>query len=894
MESMTGLVKRLLTLAGLVSAIAASAGEFPGLTGTDFSTYLAGQPDRSFLTGRDDDGSASGQTYWQSRNLNGDSPDYVGTCVRKIGSDNDVLSLVGTPGTSIFRSLLPFEQGVTEPERVAIDGGLYFDTVMTFAPLAVESEDVWAPVPDDIKIACWLRTLSKDGVVTTNLMVSAGYLTMGAEDWRACRRAQYAMETPAGTDWSKPHRVTVRAMNGINAAEPCPWPIVGFLVYFDGELLGYSTEVAAGEPGSAMDYLNVAASPYYNETVHQLVPSFLQSGEAYDSLLMAGVSAPSDIGELYFSSGTNAPAFAADGVRVTVRWDAGVTGFEVTLDDGSSVKAYSGLTEAGSDELALPTGTTNVIVSSVTYAADRRAGAWTATGAEVATDAETGAHVGFTAIRPGATCCLASASDVGVYAVGSEVFGNLNDALELAVGDDLATAGTIRLLGNAVVSPEEGYQGQFALPEDGVSPSVVLDLAGKTLEGTYAGGATIGAYVGNLVITNSATEIGEVLDSEGRGSLEIGDVESLVICGGRFREVALMIPDLKPNVTILGGEFLTGQVDLLEPFLGRGFVFEEIAETEFSRVVPATSYTLTVTAEEGIENVCYRIGEGEWIPYADPVEVTPGAAFEVGGEQLGYTVATQKIDEVWQSATVELTKTLTQYKLVYRLSGGTVAGENPTSYTIQSEPITFVNPTFGDYEFLGWTGPELEGPTLEVTIPTGSVGDREYVANWKSANEWEDVEKFQIDMTGAKPEEVEVTLNALKDILGSVDAVSAWLTKVYGDATVPAAKVVAAKNLEISVAYGLPLMTAETPTVAFCAGGADGFAFQVRDGDEAVSLAAADLMKMVEFTPSLGTPFAPATEDDVAVAAEGTLATLTFVQATPSGFARIKLKGGAE
>lgn len=893
---MTGCVEKLLMLAGLASAFAASAGEFPGLTGTDFSAYLAGESDRTFLTGRDDSGSSSGETCWLARGVNGARDDgYMGSKVCRIGSDNSVLDLVGEPGASVFRTLLPFEQGVTEPERVKIDAGLYLDTVMTFSPLAVESESVSAPVPQDVKIAVWLRSLVRDGAVETNLMVSAGYLKMGAADWRACRREHYAMQVPEGTDWSQPHRLTVRAIDGVNRLETCPWPIVGFLVYLDGELLGYPTDVAAGAPDSALAHLNAAALPYYNETVHQLVPSFVQSGTAYDTLSMAGFSAPSDIGEVYFSSGTNAPAFAADDVLVTLKWAAGVTGFDVVLDDATVVRSFTGLSDAGEADVTLSVGTRNVAIANAAFAADWRSGDWTAAGAEVVKDAETGASVGFSSICPGAVCQITAVSDAGVYAVGPAVFDNLDAAMEAAVGGDLATAGTIRLLGDAVVGEDEGYDGQFSVPE-GVegAPSVVLDLAGRALDGTCAYGATIGAYAGNLVITNSTPAVGEVLDSDGLGSLDVGDPDSLVICGGRFRAVDLKIPELTPNMTIFGGEFLTGQVELLEPFLGRGLVFEEIAGSEFSRVVPVTSYTLTVTAEEGVENVCYRIAGGEWIPYADPVEVTPGAAFEVGGEQLGYTVATQKIDEVWRSATVELTKALTNYKIVYRLNGGTVAGENPTSYTIQSEPITFVNPTFGDYEFLGWTGPELEGPTLEVTIPTGSVGDREYVANWKSANEWEDVEKFQIDMTGAKPEEVEVTLNALKDILGSVDAVSAWLTKVYGDATVPAAKVVAAKNLEISVAYGLPLMTAETPTVAFCAGGADGFAFQVRDGDEAVSLAAADLMKMVEFTPSLGTPFAPATEDDVAVAAEGTLATLTFVQATPSGFARIKLKGGAE
>ena len=74
---------------------------------------------------------------------------------------------------------------------------------------------------------------------------------------------------------------------------------------------------------------------------------------------------------------------------------------------------------------------------------------------------------------------------------------------------------------------------------------------------------------------------------------------------------------------------------------------------------------------------------------------------------------------------------LDTYVISYVLNGGTVEGENPTSYTYLSDSFTLTNPTREDYIFLGWTGTLLDGLTSEVTISKGSTGNRSYTANWK-------------------------------------------------------------------------------------------------------------------------------------------------------------------
>ena len=74
----------------------------------------------------------------------------------------------------------------------------------------------------------------------------------------------------------------------------------------------------------------------------------------------------------------------------------------------------------------------------------------------------------------------------------------------------------------------------------------------------------------------------------------------------------------------------------------------------------------------------------------------------------------------------------TTYTITYNLDGGTVSG-NPTTYTIESNAITLVNPTKDGYNFTGWTGSNGTTPSTTVTIPKGSTGDRTYTANWEQA-----------------------------------------------------------------------------------------------------------------------------------------------------------------
>ena len=83
-----------------------------------------------------------------------------------------------------------------------------------------------------------------------------------------------------------------------------------------------------------------------------------------------------------------------------------------------------------------------------------------------------------------------------------------------------------------------------------------------------------------------------------------------------------------------------------------------------------------------------------------------------------------------ENVTITATWTPVNYTISYDLAGGSVASANPTSYNIESAPITLINPTKDGYDFAGWTGTGLDAATKNVIIATGNTGNRSYTATW--------------------------------------------------------------------------------------------------------------------------------------------------------------------
>ena len=94
-----------------------------------------------------------------------------------------------------------------------------------------------------------------------------------------------------------------------------------------------------------------------------------------------------------------------------------------------------------------------------------------------------------------------------------------------------------------------------------------------------------------------------------------------------------------------------------------------------------------------------------------------------------------------ENVTINATWTPVNYTISYNLDGGSVVGVNPTSYTIESAPITLINPVKDGYDFAGWTGTGLDAATKNVIIATGNTGNRSYTATWTKKT-------FTVSITG--------------------------------------------------------------------------------------------------------------------------------------------------
>ncbi len=75
----------------------------------------------------------------------------------------------------------------------------------------------------------------------------------------------------------------------------------------------------------------------------------------------------------------------------------------------------------------------------------------------------------------------------------------------------------------------------------------------------------------------------------------------------------------------------------------------------------------------------------------------------------------------------------TTFTILYELNGG--KANNPTIYYTNQDNIKLTRPTKEGCVFLGWTGSNGDVPELDVTIPSGSYGNKQYVAHFTHSSD---------------------------------------------------------------------------------------------------------------------------------------------------------------
>ena len=137
--------------------------------------------------------------------------------------------------------------------------------------------------------------------------------------------------------------------------------------------------------------------------------------------------------------------------------------------------------------------------------------------------------------------------------------------------------------------------------------------------------------------------------------------------------------------------------------------------------------TLDVSGGDPLDPITYTVET----PVILPTPTSTGYTF------LGWTGE----GETTPQPTVVLPKGITGDKaytanwkvITYTIALGANGGEDlaAISYTIESDPIKLPTPERKGYEFKGWVGDDIDGAQTEVIIPTGSTGDRTYIALWR-------------------------------------------------------------------------------------------------------------------------------------------------------------------
>ena len=141
-------------------------------------------------------------------------------------------------------------------------------------------------------------------------------------------------------------------------------------------------------------------------------------------------------------------------------------------------------------------------------------------------------------------------------------------------------------------------------------------------------------------------------------------------------------------------------------------------------------YTITLLDMDGV-------GTSEALVYTVEQAVTLPTPTREGYAFLGWTVNSDMAPQLTvvlpQGSIGNKTYTanweLTGYTVTMNLNGG--SGETTLLYTVEDEEFALPTPTRNGYEFVGWTGEGIIMPQLNVTIPTGSTGDKAYTANWQ-------------------------------------------------------------------------------------------------------------------------------------------------------------------
>ncbi|MBQ2593597.1 MAG: InlB B-repeat-containing protein [Candidatus Riflebacteria bacterium] len=165
------------------------------------------------------------------------------------------------------------------------------------------------------------------------------------------------------------------------------------------------------------------------------------------------------------------------------------------------------------------------------------------------------------------------------------------------------------------------------------------------------------------------------------------------------------------------------------------------------------SYMLTLNKGTGIDEVTgYGMHKYNSSVVASCTMID-GYEFEFWTGNDGIAVFNMPARDVEMQANARLKN----FSITCNLNGGTTVAPNLTSYNLISDSITLINPTKDGYSFDGWTGSNGDMPQTDVTINSGSTGDKTYDANWSIVTYSIEYNLYGGSFTTGNPERYDVT-----------------------------------------------------------------------------------------------------------------------------------------
>ena len=200
-------------------------------------------------------------------------------------------------------------------------------------------------------------------------------------------------------------------------------------------------------------------------------------------------------------------------------------------------------------------------------------------------------------------------------------------------------------------------------------------------------------------------------------------LDNPTIYGVASDSIVLNAP-IKDGCTFIGWTGSNGDTPQINVFIPKG----SKGLKTFTANWEVGTYKVILSKGAGIDEL---IGAGT---YEAGVKVTasctmlPGYEFDFWTGNNTESTFTMPANDIVMQANAKIIN----YSIICNLKGGNITVTNPTSYNVDSDKITLNKPTRPGYVFTGWSGTDLTGTNnLEVSIPHGSTGNREYTANWK-------------------------------------------------------------------------------------------------------------------------------------------------------------------